>query len=210
MVDRFAPDDVTGVDPAEGMLAQFREKIAGHTGTRFELRAEDVMGMGVPDDAFDAVISTMALHWFPDKPGAVAAMARALAPGGVMAILCSGRGAEDEFRDVLRGLDPPAPPEWDAAFDQVQRDIGELEEYLEAARMEPQDIWMERRIRRTPPEAYLERMRVVAGHITPSLDDDERADLSRRLLAAINAVSGPRGFEYTFTKLFAIARRPSA
>jgi hypothetical protein len=53
-------------------------------------------------------------------------------------------------------------------------------------------------------------MRVVAGHMTPSLDDDERAELGRRLLAATHAVSGPRGFEYTFTKLFAIARRPSA
>jgi SAM-dependent methyltransferase len=168
------------------------------------------MAMGVPEGAHDAVISTMALHWFPDKPGAVAAMARALAPGGVMAILCSGRGAEHEFRDVLRGLDPPAPPEWDAAFDQVQRDIEELEDYLEGAGMVPQDVWMERRIRRTPPEAYLERMRVVAGHITPSLDPDERADLERRLTAATHAASGPRGFEYTFTKLFAIARRPSA
>ena len=211
LLDRF-PDveHVTGVDPAEGMLAVFREKADELSGVEIELRAEDVMAMGVEPASYDAVISSMAMHWFPDKPGAAVAMARALRPGGIIAILCSGRGGENEFREVLRGLDPPAPPEWDGAFDMVQRDVGEMEEYLVAAGLEPIDVWMERRLRRTSMEAYLERMRVVASHITTGvLSDDQVADLMERVAAGMAAAAGPHGFEYTFTKLYAVARRPA-
>jgi ubiquinone/menaquinone biosynthesis C-methylase UbiE len=200
---------LTGVDPAQGMLAVFGEKLHELPGVEVDLRAEEVMSMSVEAGAYDAVISSMAMHWFPDKAGAAKAMARPLAPGGVLGILCSGSGGEQEFRQVLRDLDPPGPPAWDAAFDFVQRDVADMETYLVDAGLEPIDIWMERRRRSATPEAYLERMRVVAGHITAgSMTDDEVAELLVRVEAGINAVSGPRGFEYTFTKLFAIARKP--
>ena len=67
---------------------------------------------------------------------------------------------------------------------------------------------MERRIRRTPVEAFLERMRVVASHLHADMPPDELARMKEQVTAATQAVSGPRGFEYTFTKLFAIARKP--
>ena len=209
MVERFACEHVTGVDPAEGMLQVFQQKLAELSAAEVELRAADVMEMGVPRESYDAVISSMAMHWFPDKPGATVEMARALRPGGVLAILCSGRGGEHEFRDILRSLDPPAPAAWDAAFDTVQRDVDEMEEYIRGAGLEPVDIWMETRVRHAAPADYLERMRVVASHITAgSLDEAGIEDLLARIEAAMHAVSGPRGFRYTFTKLFAIARKP--
>lgn len=211
MLDRFpAIEHVTGVDPAEGMLAVFNDKLAElGDGTEIELRTADVMAMGVTPASYDAVISSMAMHWFPDKPGATVAMAAALKPGGTIGILCSGRGGEHEFREVLARMDPPAPKEWDAAFDAVQRDVDEMEQYLTAAGLEPLDVWMERRLRRTSAEAYLERMRVVASHISSAiLTEDEVAQLMERVAAGIHAVSGPNGFEYTFTKLYAVARRP--
>jgi ubiquinone/menaquinone biosynthesis C-methylase UbiE len=210
LLDRF-PDieHVTGVDPAEGMLQVFREKADTIDHVDIDLRAEDVMAMSVEPGSYDAVISSMAMHWFPDKPGAAKAMATALRPGGVIAILCSGRRGEHEFREVLRAMDPPAPPAWDAAFDAVQRDEREMEEYLVGAGLEPLDVWIESRVRRSTVEAYLERMRVVASHITAgTLSDDEIAELMQRVGAGMEAVSGPRGFEYTFTKLYAVARKP--
>jgi ubiquinone/menaquinone biosynthesis C-methylase UbiE len=211
MLERFPEiEQVTGVDPAEGMLAVFTDKVAAiGDGTEIELRTADVMSMGVPDESYDAVISSMAMHWFPDKPGAMVAMARALKPGGTIGILCSGRGGEHEFREVLARIDPPPPKEWDAAFDAVQRDIDEMEQYLAGAGLEPVDVWMERRLRRTSAEAYLERMRVVASHISSAiLTEEEIAELMERVTAGIHAVSGPNGFEYTFTKLYAVARKP--
>ena len=87
--------------------------------------------------------------------------------------------------------------------------LAEMEQYLTDAGLETVDVWMERRLRRTSAEAYLERMRVVASHITSGiLSDDEVAALMERIAAGTQAVSGPRGFEYTFTKLYAVARKP--
>lgn len=208
MVERFAPELIAAVDPAAGMLDAFRDKLAGVDGTAIELHEADVLAMPVDDGSFDAVICSMAFHWFPRKREAMAAMARALRPGGHIAVLCSGRGGEQEFRDVLAGLEPPVQ-HWLGAFDVVQRDIPEMEGYLEAAGLEALDVWMERRIRRTPVEAFLERMRVVAGHLHDDLQADELADMHRRVAEATRAAAGPRGFEYTFTKLFAVARRPA-
>lgn len=207
MVRRFGTTRITGVDPAPGMLDEFRDKIGGLPDTRVELVEADVMEMPVPDGAYDAVICSMAFHWFPDKPGAMAAMARTLKPGGVIAILCSGRRGEEEFRRVLSTIVPPVP-HWLGAFDVVQRDEREMEDYVVDAGLEPLDIWMESRIRRVPVERYLERMRVVAGHLHRDMPPAELALLSERVDAATRAAAGPRGFEYTFTKLFAIARKP--
>lgn len=211
MVSRFpGVTHLTGIDPAQGMLDVFAEKLDELPGVAVDLRAEDVMAMSVDAESYDAVISSMAMHWFPDKAEAAVAMARPLAPGGVLGILCSGAGGEHEFRQVLRDLDPPGPPAWDAAFDFVQRDVTDMETYLVDAGLEPLDIWMERRLRYSTPEAYLERMRVVASHITAgTMDEDQVAELLERVLAGLHAVSGPRGFAYNFTKLYAIARKPA-
>ena len=211
MVQRFpGVTHLTGVDPAQGMLDVFGQKVGELAGVEVDLRAEDVMAMSVASDSYDAVISSMAMHWFPDKAGAAVAMARPLVPGGVLGILCSGKDGENEFRQVLRDLDPPGPPEWDAAFDFVQRDVSDMETYLIDAGLEPIDIWMERRRRYSTPEAYLERMRVVASHITAgNMTEDEVAQLMERVAAGIQVVSGARGFEYTFAKLYAIARKPA-
>ncbi len=207
MADRFGPLRITGVDASEGMLEQFSTKVAARPDVTCTVHRADVLEMPVPEAAFDAVICSMAFHWFPRKAEAMAAMARTLRPGGIVAVLCSGSGGEGEFRHILSRLEPGIPA-WVGAFDAVQRDIPDMEGYLRHAGLEALDIWMERRIRRVDPAAYLERMRVVAGHIAGDLDPAEREDLDRRVWDGISAASGPDGFEYTFTKLFAVARRP--
>jgi ubiquinone/menaquinone biosynthesis C-methylase UbiE len=207
---RFAPRRIVGVDPASAMLDVFRAKVAALEGVEVELHAADVMSMPVEDGAFDAVISSMAFHWFPDKPGAVSAMAAKLRPGGVLAVLAAGAGGEEAFREVLRSLDPPAPPHLDATFDFAQRDIPQIEEYLEAAGLEAIDVWIERRGRAVAPEAYLARMRAVASHVTAGMSPEEFADLDARINAATNAAAGPDGlFHYEFCKLNVIARKPA-
>lgn len=211
MVERFGCAHVTGVDPAQGMLDVFAQKLEDFGNVEVELRAEDVEGMAVEPGSYDAVISSMALHWFPDKHAAAVSMARALKPGGVIGILCSGWGGEPQFRAVLQGIDLPGSAQWDAAFDTVLRDIPDMEDYLTHAGLEIQDVWMEQRIRRTSVEAYLERMRVVASHIfAETLTSDQLAELLTAVEAGMRAASGPRGFEYMFAKLFAIATKPDS
>ena len=207
--ERFRPRHIVGVDASEGMLEVFRAKTAGLAGVDVELRQADVTAMGVPDGSFDAVISGMAFHWFPDKPAAMRAMAAALRPGGVLALLMSGRGSDFEFREVLRGIRPPVPAHYDATFDLVQRDVPEIEALLAEAGLEQVDVWMERRESTVSPEAYLGRMRVTAGHVSDGIPDAEMVELGARIAEATMAAAGPDGFRYTFNKLYAIAHRPA-
>lgn len=204
MLRRFDVDTIVGVDPAQGMLEVFAAKRAEHPGVRIELRAEDVMTMGVADGGFDAVLCAMALHWFPDKPAAVARMARALRPGGVMGILTAGRGGEDAWRELLVRVG--APEEWTGWFAQNQRDVDEIAADLRAAGLQPLDVWMERRRRATPPDAFMARTRAVAGHLLGN-PPGGYSELDRRIEAALHAAAGPEGFVYDYCKLFAVARR---
>jgi SAM-dependent methyltransferase len=206
MIARFGIPRVTGVDPSEGMLERFREKL----GDRVEatLIHAGVHDMPVPDDAFDAVVSGMAFHWFPDKPGAVTAMARRVRPGGALGILASGAGTDAEFRAILEAIEPPVPPGWTEVFDIIQRSADEVAGWIEAAGLEVIDAWEERRVRRTDPDAYLARISAVASHLSAGMDPDEAAAHRERVVRAVHAAAGPRGFEYAFVKLFAIAHRP--
>jgi ubiquinone/menaquinone biosynthesis C-methylase UbiE len=205
MCERFPVAAIVGVDPAEGMLDVFAGKRDEFPGVDIELRAEDVMAMDVPDGSFDAVVCAMALHWFPDKPGAVARMARALRPGGVMGILTAGRGGEDSWRELLEEIG--APEAWTGWFAANQRDVDEIAADLVAAGLEPLDVWMERRRRATPPDEFMARTRSVAAHLLNN-PPGGRSELDRRIETALRRNSGPDGFVYDYCKLFAVARKP--
>jgi len=207
MIDRFGTARVTGVDPSEGMLERFREKLAGRVDATIQVAG--VHDMDVPDAAFDAVVSGMAFHWFPEKPAAIAAMARRVRPGGVLAILASASGTDAEFRAVMEDVRPPVPAAWTGVFDVIQRTGDEVAAWMRDAGLEVVDAWEERRIRRQDPEAYLARIAAVASHLSADLDPDEAAGHYERVTRAVHDASGPEGFRFAFVKLFAIARRPA-
>jgi len=208
VIDRFHPERITAVDPAEGMLEQFRARFADPQGVAFTVVRADVEHMPVAENAFDLVVCSMAYHWFPRKWEAAAAMARAMRPGGVIAILMSGRGGEQAYRDVIGNIEP-INHRWLGAFDGNLRNGTEMEDYLVQAGLEPVDIWMETRTRHTTVEAYMERMRVVAGHMIGDQSEVEVAEYVGRIEAELRRRSGPRGWTYDFAKLFAIARKPA-
>lgn len=207
LIDRFTPARVTGIDPAEGMLDQFREKLGDIPNVDITLHQAGVEDMPVPAEAFDLVICSMAYHWFQHRWVAAEQMARAMKPGAVVAILCSGKGGEQDYRDVIADVEP-INYQWLGAFDGNLRDIPEMEGYLVAAGLEPLDIWMERRVRHVPVEEYMERMRVVAGHIIGDPNTPEVASWLAKVEEKMRERSGPRGWRYEFMKLFALARKP--
>jgi ubiquinone/menaquinone biosynthesis C-methylase UbiE len=207
MVARFGSRHVTGVDPSEGMLERFREKF-GALGAEVELIQAGVHEMPVPDGAYDAVVSGMAFHWFPDKPAAVAAMARRLRPGGALGILASGRGTDEEFRVLLDAIEPPVPPAWTEVFDRIHRSGDQLAGYMEEAGLEVVDAWEEHRVRRASPQAFLARIGAVASHLSDDLNPEVAEAHAGRVAEAVSRAAGPRGFEFTFVKIFAVARRP--
>jgi trans-aconitate 2-methyltransferase len=85
--------EVIGVDKSHEMIAAAR---TNYPELRFEVA--DVARTKY-DSEFDAVFSNAALHWVRNQPGAIAAIARALKPGGRFVFEMGGRG---NIRQVWR------------------------------------------------------------------------------------------------------------
>lgn len=81
-----APANVTGTDLNAGML-EAAERFATSGGVSgIEWIECDAASMPLPDGAFDVVLCQQGLQFMPDKPGAMAEMARVLKPGGTLAL----------------------------------------------------------------------------------------------------------------------------
>jgi len=63
--------------------------------------AADEEALPFRDDAFDLIVSSLALHWVNDLPGALAQARRALKPDGLFLAALFGGGTLAELRDAL-------------------------------------------------------------------------------------------------------------
>ena len=61
-----------------------------------------------------------------------------------------------------------------------------------------------------PAQTYLDRIRTTSAHVSADLDPDEAEAHWERVSQAVRAAAGPRGFEYTFVKTYAIGRKPAS
>ena len=59
-----------------------------------------------------------------------------------------------------------------------------------------------------PAERFLARIAASSAHVSADLDPEAAARDWERVSEAVRAAEGPRAFEYTFVKTFAVARRP--
>jgi len=86
VADRIGPDGtVVGVDLNDAMLT-----VARRVRPDIDYRSGDAGSLPVENGAFDVVLSSMALMFFPDRPRALREMARAAAPGGTVALTVPG------------------------------------------------------------------------------------------------------------------------
>ncbi|MDR3703406.1 MAG: methyltransferase domain-containing protein [Candidatus Sulfopaludibacter sp.] len=106
--------EVTGIDSSPAMIEQARRNAPA---LRFEVR--DVCHMPYQAE-FDAIFSNAVLHWVPQADDAAASMARALKPGGRVAIEMGGRGNVRELLAAsdraLRELGVPDPERYHPWF----------------------------------------------------------------------------------------------
>lgn len=77
---------VTGLDPSSGMLEVARQKL-GALADRIELVAGDAERLPFPDAAFDGVVIAFGIRNVPDRPRALAEMARVTRAGGRVVVL---------------------------------------------------------------------------------------------------------------------------
>ncbi|MFH1150202.1 MAG: class I SAM-dependent methyltransferase [Actinomycetota bacterium] len=82
VLERFPSAHVRGVDPSEGMRAQYAERL-GAAGD-VEVKIGDALGIPYDRDSFDFLVTQLALHHVPpeDRGRCAAELARVLKPGG--------------------------------------------------------------------------------------------------------------------------------
>ncbi|HEV8360100.1 MAG TPA: class I SAM-dependent methyltransferase [Candidatus Thermoplasmatota archaeon] len=100
---------VLGVDRSPSYVAQATAMVGGRD-ARFEVG--DAMKLAFPDASFDAAVSGLVLNFLPDPAAGAREMARAVEPGGVVALYVWDYAGEMQmmrrFWDAARALDAKA------------------------------------------------------------------------------------------------------
>ena len=206
-IPRLGVREVVGIDASGPMIEVFRERLAAFPAVRADLRVGDVLELRVPDGSADLALCTMALHWFAERGAAIALMARALAPGGVLAVLAPGPGHD---RMTVEHVRASGDPHLDRLADVIlanEVDPDVLEGLIVTAGLEPLDVWTETRTRRVTPASYAARLEAVASHLWSDLPAEGQAEVIARTRALLQRHAGDDGlYTYRFVKTFAIAR----
>lgn len=107
---------VTAADISSNLLAYAAQKARARGLTNYHTHVVDGEQLDFPDDAFDAVISRVALIYFPDQLRALQGMRRVLKPGGCVANAVFSTADRNGFFSIPVGiireraqLPPPAP-----------------------------------------------------------------------------------------------------
>jgi ubiquinone/menaquinone biosynthesis C-methylase UbiE len=184
LVRRLGPAAVTAVDPSEPFVAA---ALARHPGVDV-LRAS-AEHLPFPDDAFDAALAQLVVHFMSDPVAGLAEMARVTRrDGGVAACVWDhggGQGPLSLFWQAARELDPQVDDESQLAGARE----GHLAELFEAAGL--------REIEETAHSVSLEHASFdewwepftrgvgPAGSYTASLDAERQAELRERCRALL-------------------------
>ncbi len=82
VLERAAPEHVTGVDPSEPFVRAAQERL-GERAADFSVA--DARSLPFEDESFDAVAAALVLNFVPDPAAGAAEMARVSRPGGTVA-----------------------------------------------------------------------------------------------------------------------------
>jgi ubiquinone/menaquinone biosynthesis C-methylase UbiE len=80
LVERLGTDAVVAADPSEPFVAAMRERYPG-----LDVRQAAAEALPFPDDAFDAALAQLVVHFMVDPVRGIREMARVTRPGGVVA-----------------------------------------------------------------------------------------------------------------------------
>jgi ubiquinone/menaquinone biosynthesis C-methylase UbiE len=115
----LVPDgDVTGIDAADGVVAEAREEAErrGQGNVRFE--TGDVYRLGYPDGTFDVVHAHQVLQHLTEPVAALREMRRVCRPGGLVA------ARDGDYGGIFWFPAEPGMTEWQSLYRAVARAIG--------------------------------------------------------------------------------------
>ena len=102
--------EVLGVDLAVGLLELARRKAARRGLKNIDFRAGDMLGLGLPEAGFDAVVCVFGIFFVPDMRAAVRELWRLVRPGGKLAVTTWGQRvfepADTAFWESVRAVRP--------------------------------------------------------------------------------------------------------
>ena len=128
LVVRLGAENVAAVDPSEPFVAAARER---HPGV--DVRLAPAEQLPHEDDAFDATLAQLVVHFMADAVAGIREMARVTRPGGAVAAsvwdMAGGRAPISPFWEAARQLNPRAEDESGLAGART----GHLAELFEAA-----------------------------------------------------------------------------
>ena len=110
LVERLGPAAVSAVDPSEPFVAAARER---HP--QVDVRRAAAEQLPFADDAFDAALAQLVVHFMADPSAGVAEMRRVTRPDGVVAACvwdhAGGQGPLSAFWEVATDFDPEVTDE---------------------------------------------------------------------------------------------------
>lgn len=184
-----APQTVMGIDAAQGYITFARGKI---TDSRAVFQLGDAQALPVDTASYDAVVSGLALNFVPQPDRAVAEMARAARPGGLVAVYVwdyAGRmQLMRHFWNAVVALDPNS-----ADLDEGRRfplcnprPLADLFHNAGLNRVEvrPIDIWTEFKDFDDYWSPFLGGQGPAPGYVT-SLSEVDRTELRERIRAGL-------------------------
>jgi SAM-dependent methyltransferase len=110
LVDRLGPDAVAAIDPSASFVDAARSRFPG-----VEVTLGSAEELPYADDAFDAALAQLVVHFMSDPVAGLAEMGRVTRPGGVVAAcvwdFAGGNGPLSTFWAAVHDLDPGADDE---------------------------------------------------------------------------------------------------
>ena len=110
LVRRTGAEAVSAVEPSASFAAAVRERLPG-----VDVRRSAAEQLPFPDDAFDAALAQLVVHFMTDPVRGLREMGRVTRPGGMVAACvwdhAGGRGPLTAFWSAVRELDPAADDE---------------------------------------------------------------------------------------------------
>jgi SAM-dependent methyltransferase len=176
LVGRLGPSAVAAVDPSEPFVGATR---ARHPGV--DVRQAPAERLPFPDDAFDAALAQLVVHFMKEPVAGIAEMARVTRRDGVVATCvwdhAGGQGPLRLFWHAARALDPDVDDESDLPGTRG----GQLSELLEAAGLrEIDETALSVSLEHPTFDAWWEPFTLgvgPAGAYLASLDADRRTEL---------------------------------